>query len=76
MRYVSPKCARIELTTEEYEKLDNARKLLEEMRKKFLDDGISSTEEFVVYDECTDIESTVVTLSDLTRASDFLHDIV
>lgn len=76
MRYVAPKSARIELNTEEYEILDNARKLLEEMRKKLLDYGFSSTDEFVVYDECTDIDSTVVTLSDLTQVSDFLHNIV
>ena len=74
MRYVAPKYPRIELTTEEYEILDNARKLLTDMRENLVNDGIDG--DFVVYDECTDIDSTVVTLSDLTQANHFLNDIV
>lgn len=76
MRYVSPKCAKIELNTEEYEILDNAYKLLKDMRQKLSDEGASNIEDFVVYDECTDIDSTEVTLSDLTQALDFLYNII
>lgn len=76
MRYVSPKCAKIELSIEEYEILDNAYRLLKDMRQKLSDEDGSNIEDFVVYDERTDIDSTEVTVSDLAQALDFLYNII
>lgn len=76
MRYITPQLPKIELTETEYKVLDNARKILTEMREKLVNGGIADGEEFVVYDEYTDMDSVEMYLADLTQANKFLNDIV